>query len=201
MTKTYRAADIRTILTGVWTKLGQIWLKDSLYCEFSPDDIVNAVKAQPAGYRRVISEAWDCDDIARSAVNAVQVRNAFDLSGANPVAFGSANGLKWNNETEPHTANVMKRLLAVIFGLALFAGLSTGCSHLIKGSDNRRDSAGSKIAVEHSGEVDPGAVITADFTGYLRMYVRFAEDRLSRELFQYRLYNVGLKMVGMVAPA
>ena len=42
-----------------------------------------------------------------------------------------------------------------------------------------------------------GEVITADFAGFLRMRVRFAEDQLSRELFMTTLYNLGLQLTGV----
>ena len=37
-----------------------------------------------------------------------------------------------------------------------------------------------------------GAVITADYEYYIQ--VRFDDDKLSRELVQFKLYNIGLKM-------
>ncbi|OPY78295.1 MAG: hypothetical protein A4E65_02318 [Syntrophorhabdus sp. PtaU1.Bin153] len=42
-----------------------------------------------------------------------------------------------------------------------------------------------------------GAVITCDFTGYLRMKVRFKEDKLNRESFAYFLFHLGLELVGL----
>lgn len=42
-----------------------------------------------------------------------------------------------------------------------------------------------------------GKIITADFTGFLRMKVRFAEDKLTREDFVYKLYNFGIKLKGV----
>ena len=37
-----------------------------------------------------------------------------------------------------------------------------------------------------------GATITADFSGRLRFTVRFAEDKLSKEMFEYFLYSLGI---------
>lgn len=45
-----------------------------------------------------------------------------------------------------------------------------------------------------------GMIVTCDFTGYLRMRVRFQEDKLSRENFVRELYNINIKLKG-VAPA
>jgi hypothetical protein len=42
-----------------------------------------------------------------------------------------------------------------------------------------------------------GAIVTCDFTGYLRMKVRFTDDQLSREMFNYRLFRMGLSMTGL----
>jgi len=44
-----------------------------------------------------------------------------------------------------------------------------------------------------------GAIVTADFTGFLRMRVRFAQDKLSREMFSYLLFNHGLELKGLSA--
>ena len=44
-----------------------------------------------------------------------------------------------------------------------------------------------------------GDIITCDFSGYLRMRVKFAEDIMSYELFATTLYNVGLSMKGLAA--
>lgn len=42
-----------------------------------------------------------------------------------------------------------------------------------------------------------GAVITADFTGFLRMRCRFADDTLARELFQTTRYRFSVKLTGV----
>jgi hypothetical protein len=42
-----------------------------------------------------------------------------------------------------------------------------------------------------------GTVITADFTGFLRMRVRFAEDTLSREIFMTTLSRIGITLTGV----
>jgi uncharacterized protein (TIGR02217 family) len=44
-----------------------------------------------------------------------------------------------------------------------------------------------------------GAVITADFSGYLRMRVKFAQDTISQELFAYNLFNFGIQLTGLAA--
>ena len=41
-----------------------------------------------------------------------------------------------------------------------------------------------------------GALITADFTGYLKMRCRFAEDLLSWQLFLNRFFGAGIKLIG-----
>lgn len=42
-----------------------------------------------------------------------------------------------------------------------------------------------------------GGIITADFTGFLRMRVRFDEDRLSREHFLGKLFQTGITLKGL----
>ena len=42
-----------------------------------------------------------------------------------------------------------------------------------------------------------GAIVTIDFTGYLRMKVRFADDKLTRENFVMALYSYGIKLKGV----
>lgn len=42
-----------------------------------------------------------------------------------------------------------------------------------------------------------GKIITIDFTGYLRMRVRFAEDKLARQNFFHDLYAYGIKLKGL----
>ena len=46
---------------------------------------------------------------------------------------------------------------------------------------------------------DLGAIITADFSGYLRMRVRFADDNMSQDLFFASLYTCGLSLKGLAA--
>lgn len=42
-----------------------------------------------------------------------------------------------------------------------------------------------------------GSIITADFTGFLRMRVRFMYDKLSRELFTTNLFRYGIELKGL----
>lgn len=42
-----------------------------------------------------------------------------------------------------------------------------------------------------------GAIITCDFTGFLRMRVRFKHDQLSRELFTTNLFRYGVELKGL----
>jgi hypothetical protein len=42
-----------------------------------------------------------------------------------------------------------------------------------------------------------GKIITIDFTGYLRMRVRFLEDKLPRQNFIFKLYQYGIKLKGL----
>jgi hypothetical protein len=44
---------------------------------------------------------------------------------------------------------------------------------------------------------DEGHVITVDFTGYMRIYCRFKEDRLSREMFQLSAVRSGIELKGL----
>jgi len=45
-----------------------------------------------------------------------------------------------------------------------------------------------------------GEIITVDFTGFLRIRARFTKDSMSRELFEYNLYKIGLELTGLAAP-
>jgi hypothetical protein len=47
---------------------------------------------------------------------------------------------------------------------------------------------------------DQGKVITADFTGYMRVYCRFKEDRLNREMFQLSAVRSGIELKGLLEP-
>lgn len=46
---------------------------------------------------------------------------------------------------------------------------------------------------------DSGDILTCDFTGALRIRARFAEDKLPRELFTYKLYRYGVQLKGLQA--
>ena len=51
--------------------------------------------------------------------------------------------------------------------------------------------------VEYDTAPTEGAIITADFTGYLRIRARFAEDKLPRETFIEQVYSYGIKLKGL----
>ena len=53
--------------------------------------------------------------------------------------------------------------------------------------------------IEFSSAPASGGVVTIDFTGFLRMRVRFWEDKLPRELFVRKLYRYGIKLKGLSA--
>jgi len=42
-----------------------------------------------------------------------------------------------------------------------------------------------------------GAIITIDFSGYLRIYCRFKEDQLSRESFEYKALKTSILLKGL----
>ena len=48
--------------------------------------------------------------------------------------------------------------------------------------------------ITFSAAPDEGALITADFYGRLRLYARFGQDKLTRELFSVLLYNASLEI-------
>lgn len=56
---------------------------------------------------------------------------------------------------------------------------------------------GADQVIISAGAPDSGEIITADFNGLYRLYGRFAADRLSRELFTFLLYNVGVEIQGL----
>lgn len=43
------------------------------------------------------------------------------------------------------------------------------------------------------------AIITCDFTGYMRIRCRFEEDKMTRQRFLHLLYRTGLKLKGLAA--
>ena len=51
--------------------------------------------------------------------------------------------------------------------------------------------------VEYDTAPSEGAIITADFTGYLRIRARFAEDKLPRETFIEQIYSYGISLKGL----
>lgn len=51
--------------------------------------------------------------------------------------------------------------------------------------------------VEFASAVAEGAVITCDFTGYLRIKCRFLYDRLARETFYRQVYQYGVDLKGL----
>jgi uncharacterized protein (TIGR02217 family) len=42
-----------------------------------------------------------------------------------------------------------------------------------------------------------GAILTIDFSGYLRIYCRFKEDKLSRESFSYKALKTSIELKGL----
>lgn len=53
--------------------------------------------------------------------------------------------------------------------------------------------------IQFSSAPVAGGIITIDFTGFLRMRVRFLEDKMTREAFNYKLFQYGLKLKGLSA--
>jgi len=58
---------------------------------------------------------------------------------------------------------------------------------------------GSADRVDFVGIPNAGEIITCDFTGELRMRVRFAADGLNLELFTLMLQTVGIQLIGLAA--
>ena len=56
---------------------------------------------------------------------------------------------------------------------------------------------GSSDRVDFVAAPASGAVLTCDFTGSLRIRCRFAQDRLSRDLFMTVLFNFGIQLKGL----
>jgi len=74
------------------------------------------------------------------------------------------------------------------------ADVTTDTTILVGGGTSSSD------RVEYDTAPSEGAIITADFTGYLRIRARFAEDKLPRETFIEQIYSYGIKLKGL-APA
>lgn len=69
--------------------------------------------------------------------------------------------------------------------------VTSGFSYLTGGGD------GSADRVEYTTAPAEGTILTIDFTGYLRVKCRFAEDNLNRENFTYNLFKYGLQLKGI----
>lgn len=96
------------LLKQTWPKLGQIWIKDTNHIELEPDYILKIMRAIPKEKRTVQGEGWDCDDIARHAMDVVNEHNAFvDGNFDTPTTLYTADGFKWKGEADIHTANVL----------------------------------------------------------------------------------------------
>jgi len=68
---------------------------------------------------------------------------------------------------------------------------TTSTSILVGGGNSDSD------RVEYDTAPGEGVIITADFTGYLRIRARFAEDKLPRETFIEQIYSYGIKLKGL----
>lgn len=51
--------------------------------------------------------------------------------------------------------------------------------------------------VEFTSPPEAGGIITCSFTGFLRIRCRYANDRLTKELFAYQLYRTGIELKGL----
>lgn len=71
------------------------------------------------------------------------------------------------------------------------AETATGFAYLSGGGD------GSSDRVEFSTAPALGAILTIDFTGYLRIKCRFANDNLDRVNFMTTLMEYGMEMTGL----
>jgi len=80
------------------------------------------------------------------------------------------------------------------FGSALYGGTSPN-NHLFK----YMSSSWSLVADEIKNAPTQGAIVTTDFTGYLRMRVRFMNDQLTRQMFYRAIYTTGIELKGLKA--
>lgn len=69
--------------------------------------------------------------------------------------------------------------------------ISSGFAYLTGGGD------GSSDRVDYDTAPTLGTIITIDFTGFLRVKVRFALDKLNRENFTTILFKYGLELKGL----
>ena len=68
---------------------------------------------------------------------------------------------------------------------------SSGFSYLTGGGVASADRVSFSVAPA------AGQVITVDFTGYFRNKCRFKNDKLSKQLFQVLMFNIGIEMKGL----
>jgi hypothetical protein len=68
---------------------------------------------------------------------------------------------------------------------------SSGFSYLTGGGQENSD------RVQFTVAPAIGAIISADFTGYLRIRCRFKNDTLSRQMFEALLYKTGIELQGL----
>jgi len=72
---------------------------------------------------------------------------------------------------------------------------NVNCTILTGGGDESSD------RVQFSVPPASGYPVTCTFIGYLRMYVRFKEDNLSREHFEYKAFKTGIELQGLIPGA
>jgi hypothetical protein len=70
---------------------------------------------------------------------------------------------------------------------------SSGITYLTGGGNESSD------RVQFAAAPPVNTIITATFTGDLRIKCRFEKDELTRENFAYRLFRTGLKLIGQKA--
>lgn len=72
---------------------------------------------------------------------------------------------------------------------------TTGHTHVTGGGAENSD----RITFNSAPAI--GVILTCDFTGYMRIKCRFAEDKMTKEAFKVALYKTGLKLKGLSAGA
>ncbi|MGA2332297.1 MAG: DUF2460 domain-containing protein [Syntrophales bacterium] len=68
---------------------------------------------------------------------------------------------------------------------------SSGITILVGGGQENSD------RVQFNAAPALGAVISCDFTGYLRIRCRFKNDQLSRQMFEALIYKTGIELQGL----
>jgi uncharacterized protein (TIGR02217 family) len=107
---------------------------------------------------------------ARNASNIVPYIDGVDVSSTNPIQLVPYSGLSGVTPVSGEVSAVSGEVVPADSGI----------------------SGGARDSIIFSSPPAVGSVITVDFTGQLALTVRFTQDKLTRQMFRYILFNIGI---------